>query len=125
MRCRFVNGNFYNRINRSIRFVSFLVAVCLPPKMSQKRTFYTRCVSHADILDRVCFSYQYFRQGSTFVFRKILDRVGFQHQVGTYPYENDRSIPPGEPKPMILSSSPFKSDPLPQENMVSIIFSRN
>ena len=26
--------------------------------------------------------------------RKILDRVGFEHQVGTYPYENDRSTPP-------------------------------
>ena len=33
------NGNIYNRINTPIRFVSFLVAVCLPPKMSQKRTF--------------------------------------------------------------------------------------
>ena len=27
--------------------------------------------------------------------RKILDRVGFEHQVGMYPYENDRSAPPG------------------------------
>ena len=50
---------------------------------------------HADILDRVCFSYQYFRQGSIFVLRKILDRVGFEHQVSTYPYENDRSTPSG------------------------------
>ena len=46
---------------------------------------------HADILDRVCFSYQYFRQGSIFMLRKVLDRVGFEHQVGTYPYENDLS----------------------------------
>ena len=94
MQCRFVNGNIYNRINTSIRFVSFLVAVCLlPHKMSQRRTFYTRCVFHADILNRLCLSYQYFRQGSIFVFRKILDRVGFQHQVGTYPYENDPPPP--------------------------------
>ena len=28
------------------------------------------------------------------MFRKILDRVGFEHQVGTYPYENDPSTPP-------------------------------
>ena len=27
--------------------------------------------------------------------RKILDRVWFEHQVGTYPYENDQSAPPG------------------------------
>ena len=40
-----------------IRFVSFLVAVCLPPRMSQKPIFYTGCVFHAEILDRVCFSY--------------------------------------------------------------------
>ena len=64
---RFVNGNIYNRINTSIRFVSFLVAVCLPPKMNQKRVFYTGCVFRTD----------------------NLDRVGFEHQVGTYPYEND------------------------------------
>ena len=73
--------------------MSFLVAVCLPPRMSQKPIFYTGCVFHADILDRVCFSYQYFRQGSIFVLRKILDRVEFEHQVGTYFYENDRSTP--------------------------------
>ena len=64
------------------------------PRMSQKPIFYTGCVFHADFLDRVCFSYQYFRQGSIFVLRKILDRVGFKHQVGTYPYENDQSTPP-------------------------------
>ena len=51
--------------------------------MSQKPIFYTGCVFHADILDRVCFSYQYFRQGSIFVLRKILDRVGCEHQIGT------------------------------------------
>ena len=28
------------------------------------------------------------------MFRKILDRVGFEHQVGTYLYENDPSTPP-------------------------------
>ena len=65
--------------------------------MSQKPIFYTGCVFHADILDRVCFSYQYFRQSSILVLRKILDRVGFEHQVGTYPYENDRSTPPPPP----------------------------
>ena len=50
-----------------IRFVSFLVAVFLSPRMSQKPIFCTGCVFHADILDRVFFSYQYFRQGSIFV----------------------------------------------------------
>ena len=40
-----------------IRFVSFLVAVCLPSRMSQKPIFYTGYVFHADIFDRVCFSY--------------------------------------------------------------------
>ena len=59
--------------------------------MSQKPIFYTGCVFHADILDRVYFSYEYFRQGSIFVSQKVLDRVGFEHQVGMYPYENDRS----------------------------------
>ena len=29
------------------------------------------------------------------MFRKILDRVRFEHQVSTYPYENDSSTPPG------------------------------
>ena len=46
----------------------------------KKPIFYTGCVFHADILDRVCFSYQYFRQGSIFVLRKILDRIGLEHQ---------------------------------------------
>ena len=36
--------------------------------------------------------------------RKILDRVGFEQQVGTYPYEIDRSTPPGR-----LASSATKS----------------
>ena len=31
------------------------------------------------------------------MFRKTLDRVGFEHQVGTYPYENDPSTPPTVP----------------------------
>ena len=50
-----MNGNIYNRINTSLRFVSFLVAVCLPPKMSQKRILYTGCIFHTNILDRVVF----------------------------------------------------------------------
>ena len=38
--------------------------VCLPPKMSQKQIFYTGCVFHADILDRVVFlCSENFRQG--------------------------------------------------------------
>ena len=55
--------------------------------MSEKRIFYTGCVFRTDILDRVVFlfseKFYIFRQGS-----------GFEHQVGTYPYENDRSTPP-------------------------------
>ena len=34
---------------------SILLAVCLAPKMSQKRIFYTGCVFHTNILDRVVF----------------------------------------------------------------------
>ena len=37
-----------------VKIVSFLVAVCLPPRMSQKPIF---LCFHADIFDRVCSSY--------------------------------------------------------------------
>ena len=55
---------------------------------------------HADIniLDRVVF----------LCFEKILDKVEFEHQVGTYPYENDRLSPP--PPTREPSVSHFEQD---------------